>query len=57
MRWGSAEWSNGTQQVANTLRVERTKRLEGSQTSPRRLKLRGGYVGQAALQGGSSVGW
>jgi hypothetical protein len=43
--------------VANTLRVERTKCLEGSQTSPRRLKLRGGYVGQAALQGGSSVGW
>jgi hypothetical protein len=27
-------------EVANTLRVERTERLEGSQTSPRRLKLR-----------------
>src|ERR1700733_2400117 len=26
--------------VANTPRVERTERLEGSQTSPRRLKLR-----------------
>jgi hypothetical protein len=43
--------------VANTLRVERTNGPGGEPDFAPSSETPGGYVGQAALEDGSSTGW